>query len=77
MSYIRSHRMILHECISVAMYGSRLGWQTVAFPCADTAGGIVATLEDMLEKAKAEQSDAQKGEMNAESRGGQRSVVRG
>jgi len=30
------------------------------------SGGIVATLEDMLEKAKAEQADAQKAEMNAE-----------
>jgi len=29
------------------------------------SGGIVATLEDMLEKAKAEHADAQKGEMNA------------
>merc|ERR1719375_2063918 len=29
------------------------------------SGGIVATLEDMLEKAKAEQADAQKAEMNA------------
>merc|ERR1719426_600979 len=29
------------------------------------SGGIVATLEDMLEKAKAEHADAQKAEMNA------------
>merc|ERR1719460_2952110 len=29
------------------------------------SGGIVATLEDMLEKAKAEQADGQKAEMNA------------
>merc|ERR1719324_1095972 len=29
------------------------------------SGGIVATMEDMLEKAKAEQADAQKAEMNA------------
>merc|ERR1719377_146674 len=29
------------------------------------SGGIVSTLEDMLEKAKAEQADAQKAEMNA------------
>merc|ERR1719498_359948 len=29
------------------------------------SGGILATLEDMLEKAKAEHADAQKAEMNA------------
>merc|ERR1719390_182847 len=30
------------------------------------SGGIVATLEDMLEKAKAEHADAQKAEANAQ-----------